>query len=175
MFRGYCDAIPNTPKGYDRFFAVMDSEHQSRTDRGPVQADVYRYTSLNLTGASESDEFPWLSLEQPCMAYAHGKSAGTTTLNYYVSKSGSSYPPVKSTGESKPRKIKFLQILDRLQHLEAGLEEDVSPNLTSLSLRFSGLTLVDRIRTRCIDISTAHSLKIPSATVTTLIWISNNR
>jgi hypothetical protein len=89
MFRGYCDAIPNTPKGYDRFFAVMDSEHQSRTDRGPVQADVYRYTSLNLTGASESDEFPWLSLEQPCMAYAHGKSAGTTTLNYYVSKSGS--------------------------------------------------------------------------------------
>jgi hypothetical protein len=139
MFRGYCDPIPNTPEGYDRFFAVMDSEHQSRTDRGPVQADAYRYSSLNLTGASES-EFSWLSLEQPCMAYAHGKSAGTTTLNYYVSKSGSSHPPVKPTGEIKPRKIKFLQILDRLQHLEAGLEEDVSPSLTSLSLRFSGLT-----------------------------------
>ncbi|OAG11022.1 uncharacterized protein CC84DRAFT_516690 [Paraphaeosphaeria sporulosa] len=122
-FKGYCDAIPNTPEGYDRFYAVMDSEHQSRTDRGPVQADAYRYISLNLTGAFES-QFPWLSLEQPCMAYAYGKSAGTTTLNYYVSKSGSSHPPVKPTGEVKPRKIKFLQILDRLQHLEVGLGED---------------------------------------------------
>ncbi|KAL5446332.1 hypothetical protein PMIN06_007780 [Paraphaeosphaeria minitans] len=122
-FKGYCDAIPNTPEGYDRFYAVMDSEHQSRTDRGPVQADAYRYSSLNLTGASES-QFPWLSLDQPCMAYAYGKSAGTTTLNYYVSKSGSIHPPVKPLGEVKPRKIKFLQILDRLQHLEVGLGED---------------------------------------------------
>lgn len=128
-FKGYHDEIPNTPPGYDRFYAVMDSEHQSRTDRGPVQADAYRYMSLNMTGATES-QFPWLSLEQPCMAYAYGKSAGTTTLNYYVSKSGSSHPPIKPTGEIKPRKIKFLQILDRLQHLEAGLEEDVSQTVT---------------------------------------------
>lgn len=132
-FKGYCDAIPNTPDGYDRFYAVMDSEHQSRTDRGPVQADAYRYISLNLTGAPES-QFPWLSLEQPCMAYAYGKSAGTTTLNYHVSKSGNTPPPVKPTGEVKPRKIKFLQILDRLQHLEVGLEEDVSPSFVSPSL-----------------------------------------
>lgn len=131
-FKGYADAIPNTPAGYDRFYAVMHSEHQSRTDRGPVQADAYRYISLNLTGASES-QFPWLSLEQPCMAYAYGKSAGTTTLNYYVSKSGSNHPPVKATGEIKPRKIKFLQILDRLQHLEAGLEEDVSEKFCIVS------------------------------------------
>lgn len=124
-FKGYWDEIPNTPAGYDRFYAVMDHEHQSRTDRGPVHADAYRCISLNMTGSSES-QFPWLSLEQPCMAYAYGKSAGTTTLNYYVSKSGSAHPPVKSTSEVKPRKIKLLQILDRLQHLEAGLEEDVS-------------------------------------------------
>ncbi|KAF1970093.1 hypothetical protein BU23DRAFT_214649 [Bimuria novae-zelandiae CBS 107.79] len=121
-FKGYCDEIPNAPAGYDRFYAVMGSEHQSRTDRAPVPAEAYRYISLNMTGASES-QFPWLSLEQPCMAYAYGKSAGTTTLNYYVSKAGSSPPPLKPAGETRPRQIKFLHILDRLQHLEAGLEE----------------------------------------------------
>lgn len=124
-FRGYWDEIPNTPPGYDRFYAVMDSEHQSRTDRGPFLQPAYRDISLNMTGASDS-QFPWLSLEQPCMAYAYGKSAGTTTLNYYVSKSGSSNPPTKFAGDTRPRKLKFLQILDRLQQLEIGLEEDVS-------------------------------------------------
>jgi hypothetical protein len=103
----------------------MDSEHQSRTDRASFQQNAFRDLSLNMTGAADS-QFPWLSLEQPCMAYAFGKSAGTTTLNYWVSKSGSGNPPTKFAGEAKPRKLKFLQILDRLQHLENGLEEDVS-------------------------------------------------
>jgi hypothetical protein len=124
-FKGYWDAIPNAPPGYDRFYAVMDSEHQSRTDRGPFQHEAYREMTLNMTGASDS-QFPWLSQEQPCMAYAFGKSAGTTTLNYCVSKSGSSAPPANLTGDAKLRKIKLLQILDRLQKLESGLNEDVS-------------------------------------------------
>jgi hypothetical protein len=124
-FRGYWDEIPNAPPGYNRFYAVMDSEHQSRTDRASFQQNAFRDLSLNMTGAADS-QFPWLSLEQPCMAYAFGKSAGTTTLNYWVSKSGSGNPPTKFAGEAKPRKLKLLQILDRLQHLENGLEEDVS-------------------------------------------------
>jgi hypothetical protein len=123
-FKGYWDRIPNAP-GYDRFYAVMESEHQSRTDRAPFQQAAYREISLNMTGASDS-QFPWLSQEQPCMAYAFGKSAGTTTLNYWVSKSGSSNPPTQFASDVKPRKIKLLQILDRLQKLESGLNEDVS-------------------------------------------------
>ncbi|CAO2648447.1 Nn.00g077140.m01.CDS01 [Neocucurbitaria sp. VM-36] len=122
-FKGYWDVIPNAPAGYDRFYAVMESEHQSRTDRAPFQQQAYRDISLNMTGASDS-QFPWLSQEQPCMAYAFGKSAGTTTLNFWVSKSGSSNPPTKFAGDAKPRKIKLLQILDRLQRLEDGLNED---------------------------------------------------
>tara|TARA_R110002003_G_scaffold1048_5_gene22197 strand:- start:13569 stop:14366 length:798 start_codon:yes stop_codon:yes gene_type:complete len=123
-FKGYWDSVPNAP-GYDRFYAVMESEHQSRTDRAPFQQPAYREMSLNMTGASDS-QFPWLSQEQPCMAYAFGKSAGTTTLNYWVSKSGSSNPPTQFASDVKPRKIKLLQILDRLQKLESGLNEDVS-------------------------------------------------
>jgi hypothetical protein len=123
-FKGYWDAIPNAP-GYDRFYAVMESEHQSRTDRAPFQQAAYKEISLNMTGASDS-QFPWLSQEQPCMAYAFGKSAGTTTLNYWISKSGSSHPPTQFAIDVRPRKIKLLQILDRLQKLESGLNEDVS-------------------------------------------------
>ena len=123
-FQGYSDPIPNMPEGYNYFYAVMKSEHQTRTDRAPFQHAAYRDISLNTTGAAESQS-PWLSLEQPCMAYAFGKSAGTTTLNYWTSKSGSTLPPTKPTGEARPRRLKFLQILDRLQHLETGLEEDV--------------------------------------------------
>jgi hypothetical protein len=124
-FKGYWDAISNAPAGYDRFYAIMEAEHQSRTDRAPFQQQAYRDISLNMTGAADS-QFPWLSQEQPCMAYAFGKSAGTTTLNYWVSKSGSSNPPTNVTSDIKPRKIKLLQILDRLQRLESGLNEDVS-------------------------------------------------
>ncbi|KAF2878294.1 hypothetical protein BDV95DRAFT_480199 [Massariosphaeria phaeospora] len=122
-FKGYCDEIPNTPAGYDRLYAVMDSEHQSRTDRAPFQHHAFKDMSLNMIGAADS-QFPWLSLEQPCMAYAFGKSAGTTTLNCWVSKFGSSAPPTNSTTDSKPRRLKLLQILDRLQQLESGLNED---------------------------------------------------
>ncbi|KAF1961156.1 hypothetical protein CC80DRAFT_231207 [Byssothecium circinans] len=122
-FKGYWDEIPNAPSGYDRFYAVMDSEHQTRTDRAAFTQPAYRDMSLNMTGNADS-QFPWLSLEQPCMAYAYGKSAGTTTLNYWVSKSGSPLPPTKFVGDVRPRKLKFLQILDRLQQLENGLEED---------------------------------------------------
>jgi hypothetical protein len=137
-FKGYWDAMPNAPTGYNRFYAVMDAEHQSRTDRASFQKQAYRAMSLNMTGASES-EFPWLSLEQPCMAYAFGKSAGTTTLNYWVSQSGSNNPPTKFAGDAKPRKIRFLQILDRLQQLESGLN-DVSLQLL-LTGNFGSLDL----------------------------------
>lgn len=124
-YKGYADAIPHAPAGHSRFYAVMDNEHQSRTDRAPFQNAAYRDISLNLTGTSGSD-FPWASLEQPCMAYAFGKSAGTTTLNRYASKSGSNPPPSERTSQAQPRNMKLLQILDRLQSLEGGLGEDVS-------------------------------------------------
>jgi len=124
-FKGYWDEIPLTPPGYNRFYAVMESEHSGRMDRAPLQHSAYRDISLNLTGPADSS-FPWISLEQPCMAYAFGRSPGTTTLNYWVSKHGSTYPPMKYGGHVRPRKLKLLQILERLAKLEKGLDFDVS-------------------------------------------------
>jgi len=154
-FKGYLDVIHNAPEGYERFYAVMESEHQSRTDRAPFQQPAYRDMSLNMTGAADS-QFPWLSQEQPCMAYAFGKSAGTTTLNYWISKSGSRDPPAKLTEDTRPRKIKFLQILDRLQQLERGLPEDVSPQLCRRSFASLSLTVAARTPKKCTAISTVR-------------------
>jgi len=138
-FKGYWDEIPNTPPGHDRFYAVMDADHSSRTDRARVQHDAFKEVSLIMTGPVDST-FPWISLEQPSMAYCFGKSPGTTTLNFRVSKSGSIHPVTKFAGNVKPRKLKLLLILDRLRKLETGLEEDVRPHLSQSSeVKFSTL------------------------------------
>lgn len=152
-FKGYSDEIHNAPPGYDRFYAVMEAEHQSRTDRATFQQQAYRAISQNMTGASEN-EFPWSSLEQPCMAYAFGKSAGTTTLNYWVSKSGSNNLPTKFAGEAKPRKLSLLKILDRLRKLESGLDEDVSLMIFIRRICSSRSNHSNRIRRRCTGIFT---------------------
>jgi hypothetical protein len=127
-FQGYVDQVPNAPPGYSRFYAVMTDEHKSRTDRATFQDWAYRDISLDLMGLSDT-QFPWHALEQPCMTYAFGRSAGTTTLNCWISNSSSTPPPTKPTGDAKPRKMKLLQILDRLQRLEDGLEDVSRPLL----------------------------------------------
>lgn len=127
-FQGHAYKSHNAPAGYSRFYAVLDGEHPGRTDRAPFQTSAYRDTSLDLVGTSENQS-PWASLEQPNMAYAFGKSAGTATLNHWTSKSSVVPPKIERTGTAVPRKMKLLQILDRLQHLETGLGEDVSEQL----------------------------------------------
>lgn len=122
-FKGYWDEIPHVP-GHYRFFAVMESAHLGRTDRATFQSEAFKDISLTMTGPEDS-AFPWFSLEQPSMAYCFGRSPGTTTLNFRVSKSGTTHPPMQYASHARPRKIKLLVILERLRMLETGLEEDV--------------------------------------------------
>ncbi|KAF2840357.1 hypothetical protein M501DRAFT_932306, partial [Patellaria atrata CBS 101060] len=122
-FKGYWDQIPNAGPEDVRFFAVMDSEHNARSDRAICRHEAFAEISLTVTGPADN-AFPWVSLEQPCMAYAFGRSPGTTTLNYRVSKFGTLKPLVQVGSKVKPRKIKLLLIMERLSQLEQGLEED---------------------------------------------------
>lgn len=128
MFRGCATAIHDAPAGYKRFYATVEGEYQGKTDRAAFPKDAYKAITLDLLSASK-DRLPWSSLEQPCMAYAAGKSAGTTTLNYWAMKSSTNPPKIERTSTAVPRKMKLLQILDRLQSLEEGFEEDVSLHL----------------------------------------------
>jgi hypothetical protein len=72
-----------------------------------------------------------MSLEQPSMASAFGKSPGTTTLTYFVGKSGSLQPPVNFGSKAKARKMKLIAILERLKEIEMqGLQDDVNIEYT---------------------------------------------
>ncbi|KAJ9665362.1 hypothetical protein H2201_004439 [Coniosporium apollinis] len=122
-FKGYSDEVKNVPPGHFRFYAVMEAEHCARTDRAPFQDNAFMDISFNATASAEN-AFPWLSLEQPCMAYCFGKRPGTTTLSFKTSKSGTLGPLLEYESTAKPRRIKLLTILDRLRHLETGIEED---------------------------------------------------
>ena len=102
----------------------MDDESPARTDRAPFLHRSFENMSLSmeeLTGAYS----PWESLEQPSAMAAYGKSPGTTTLNYFVGKSGSLQHPMNFASRVKPRKMKLIAILERLQELQMqGLQEE---------------------------------------------------
>jgi hypothetical protein len=122
-FTGFREEVTHA-SGHYRLFAVMESEANDRTDRATFQEPAFEDISLSLTGPADS-AFPWVSLEQPCMRYCFGKSPGTTTLTYYVGKSGSLTSSVHYASRQKPRKMKLIAILERLRDLELlGLEED---------------------------------------------------
>ncbi|KAF2398153.1 hypothetical protein EJ06DRAFT_480966 [Trichodelitschia bisporula] len=129
-FRGFREGIGHAP-GHYRFFAVMDQESSSRTDRASFQNEAFRDISLTMSGPVEV-VIPWVSLDQPCMAYCFGKSPGTTTLTHYVGKSGSLRPNIQYALGAKPRKMKAIAVMERLRELEMGLWEDADDTYHSL-------------------------------------------
>ena len=124
-FKGYVQPIPNAP-GSNRFFATMQFESSSRTDRA-VSYDADAFKDISLTQVGRADEaYPWVSLEHPSMAYAFGKYPGTMTLAYFVGKA-SDTPKIRFSTQERPRKVTFMDVLNRLKRLEEqGIEEDVS-------------------------------------------------
>ncbi|KAK3060038.1 hypothetical protein LTS18_009484, partial [Coniosporium uncinatum] len=121
-FKGYRDAVPHAPGKY-RFYAVMEAEHTHRTDRAALTNSAFKDCSLTVTGPG-NEAFPWVALEQPCMAYAFGMSPATTTLNFFVGKSGCLSTELHYASNARPKKIKLIAILERLRTLETGLEDD---------------------------------------------------
>ncbi|KAL1648780.1 hypothetical protein SLS58_001959 [Diplodia intermedia] len=124
IFKGRVEDAPGAPVGYYRFFAIMEGDDAERNDRARYQHEAYKDITLSQTTSSDGP-YPWLALEQPCMAYAFGWMPGTTTLNYKVSLSGSLKPKLKYGGGAiQPRKIKLGHILDRLRSLNKGFPDN---------------------------------------------------
>lgn len=121
VFNGFVDEIPNVPD-LCRFFAMSQSEHNRSADRADLQHEAFEDISLDLAGSGTTSD-PWLSLEQPSMSSCFGKFPGTTTLNYWVGKSGCLEIPMQCKTQVCPKTIKLLQILDRLRDLENGIEK----------------------------------------------------
>lgn len=125
-FKGFLSPMANAPPGTSHFYAVMNEEHLARTDRAEFQNQAFTQISLDMIPTPGGASFPWNSLEQPSMGNCFGKYPGTVTLNYRVGKSAPTPPVACLAGKARPRKIKLIQILDRLRHLETGLEEKVA-------------------------------------------------
>ncbi|KAF2421187.1 hypothetical protein EJ08DRAFT_672978 [Tothia fuscella] len=123
-FTGFREEVTHAP-GHYKLFAIMESESSDRTDKATFQDAAFEDISLTvMTGIGESS-MPWVSLDQPCMRYAFGRSPGTTTLTFYIGKSGSLAPTVHYGSKAKPRKMKLIAILERLRDLYiCGLQED---------------------------------------------------
>lgn len=131
-FRGYLSPMLHGAPGASYFFAVMNAEHQARTDRAEFANRAFAEVSLDMIPTVGEAAFPWNSLEQPSMGVCFGKSPGTVTLNYRVGRAALSVPQIPLGGKAKPRKIKLVQILDRLKQLETGLEEKVGKHRPSI-------------------------------------------
>ncbi|KAI9716530.1 MAG: hypothetical protein M1812_005261 [Candelaria pacifica] len=123
IYRGYCDEVPHSPRGTYRFYTMLGSEYDKATDRADFQCKAFKDMSLSLTGATDT-RLPWLSLEQPNMAFCFGARPGTVTLNFWAGSSGNTLRIIDVDTKVKPRQIDLLDILQRLRHLEGGLEED---------------------------------------------------
>ncbi|KAI9751932.1 MAG: hypothetical protein M1835_001144 [Candelina submexicana] len=123
IYRGYCDEVPHSPHGTYRFYTILGSEYDKDTDRATFHCKAFKDMSLSLTGAADT-RLPWLSLEQPNMAFCFGKGPGTVTLNFWAGNSGSPARIFDVDTRVKPRKIDLLGILARLRYLEGGLGED---------------------------------------------------
>ncbi|KAF2755642.1 hypothetical protein EJ05DRAFT_488375 [Pseudovirgaria hyperparasitica] len=121
-FNGTLEDVPNAPYHY-KFFATIDNECQSRSDRSEFAHASFKNISMTLAGSADTAP-PTASLEQPCMAHCFGRFPGTTTLNYRVSSMGTLQPPLTFRSNTYPKKIRLLHILDRLRELEKGLEDE---------------------------------------------------
>ena len=123
-FTGHEDQVKYAHPGHYKFFTTMDDESEARTDRATFLHHSFEAMSMSMDDDAEN-HFPWDSLEQPSTMAAYGKSPGTTTLTFFVGKSGSLQQPVHFGSKAKARKMKLIAILERLQELQMqGLQDE---------------------------------------------------
>lgn len=140
----------------------MESEHASRRDRALSKHDAFDLATMTLARTDVTD-FVWETLEQPSMAYFSGKFPGTSTLEFYVSQAGHTRPTIRYPSNAEPRKVTILTILERLRHLETGLDAEVGP---PIHLMYAAAHASIRILTIFMSTYIISLLKIRNVKVT---------
>lgn len=69
---------------------------------------------------------PWETLEQPSMTLCFGRIPGSITINQYVGSEGDFSEDTHGAASVSCREMKTRDVLDRLDCLQHGLEDDVS-------------------------------------------------
>ncbi|KAG5985280.1 hypothetical protein E4U55_007383 [Claviceps digitariae] len=124
VHKGYKKPIPHAPENYYALYATTSSANLDDTDGASVHDSMTPLMTLRLQGPGRATH-AWDTLEQPSCAFLYGARPGTITLNHWVSMY-SSLPPAIALRDSGvvPRPLDLFRIMERLQELQAGLEDD---------------------------------------------------
>ena len=122
--KGYKRAVPHAPDCYYALYASTSGARPEDTDALSPHDSMTPLMTLRLQGPGRPSA-PWETLEQPSCAFQYGRRPGTITLNHWVSMA-SSLPPTITLRDSGvlPRSMDLSRIMERLQELQAGLEDD---------------------------------------------------
>lgn len=125
VHRGHKKSVPLT---LDQHYALYATTSNTRDDDGTDTVDLRdnmtTLMTLRIQGKGRA-RVPWETLEQPSYAFYWGQLRGTVTLNQWAS--GSAAPaPIIALRDSgvEPRVMTLGRVLERLQELQAGLEDD---------------------------------------------------
>lgn len=125
IHRGHRRPVPHAPDEYYALYTSTTGARQSDgDDRAVPQDNMTPLMTLRLRGKGTARR-PWETLEQPSYAYHFGRLKGTVTLNQWAGLA-SVFPENISLRDTKaaPREMSLERILERLQELQAGLEDD---------------------------------------------------
>lgn len=124
-FHGYFEY---TARDHYQLYGIVGNGLSGDTDQQRPAEQVTKYMSATLTGMPNSLH-PWRSLEQPSLLSCFGEAPGSITLNYWVGTFNDNPQVVEQNGKFlKLREVGLLWLLQRIQHLEFGLETDVRTN-----------------------------------------------
>lgn len=134
--QGHKRPIPHAPDNYFGLYTTTAGNHGDGNDAANQHDAMIQLTTLRLQGSGPPN-YPWETLEQPSLAFGYGARPGTITLNHWASLS-SAFPPLIGLRDPGvlPREVDLVQIFERLQDLEQGLEDDSEELLYRLYKRF---------------------------------------
>ena len=125
-FEGFTSQACHTSRQHTRYFAFAGTIDG---DDPPGPSSESRSLSRGLSlvlGRHVDGNRPWETLEQPSMTLCFGGIPGSITLNRYVGLIGRSLEDEQSTSMVTRREMSLRNVLDRLDCLQHGLDNDVS-------------------------------------------------
>ncbi|KAI8964999.1 hypothetical protein F5Y11DRAFT_48398 [Daldinia sp. FL1419] len=134
--KGHKRPIPHVSDHYYGLYTTTAGNHGDANDTVNQHDAMTQLTTLCLKGSGQP-EHPWETLEQPSLAFGFGGRPGTITLNHWANMFSAIPPPIALRDPGVvPREVDLVTIFDRLQDLEAGLEDDNDELLYRLYKRF---------------------------------------
>ncbi|OTB10446.1 hypothetical protein K445DRAFT_253579 [Daldinia sp. EC12] len=134
--KGHKRPIPHASDHYFGLYTTTAGNHGDDNDTVNQHDAMTQLTTLTIQGSNQP-KYPWETLEQPSLAFGFGGRPGTITLNHWANMFSVIPPPIALRDPGVvPREVDLVSIFDRLQDLEAGLEDDNDELLYRLYKRF---------------------------------------